>query len=126
MEENTMRKSVKIISALLVAVMLVIAIAPCALATVDTGIITDIDTKGKGRAEGSEGVITIAGNVVKWIRTLAAIAAVVIISILGIKYMIGSTEERAEYKKSFMPLIIGIVVVVAAAQIATMIFGALK
>lgn len=121
-----MRKSVKIISALLVAVMLVIAIAPCALATVDTSIITDIDTKGKGKAEGSEGVITIAGNVVKWIRTLAAIAAVVIISILGIKYMIGSTEERAEYKKSFMPLIIGIVVVVAAAQIATMIFGALK
>ena len=40
--------------------------------------------------------------------------------------MIGSTEERAEYKKSFMPLIIGIIVVVAAAQIATMIFGALK
>ena len=118
-----MKKSVKIISALLVAIMLIITIAPYALATVDTGIITDIDQKGKGRAEGSEGVIAIAGNVVKWIRTLAAIAAVIIISILGIKYMIGSTEERAEYKKSFMPLIIGIVVVVAAAQIATMIFS---
>ena len=121
-----MKKSVKIISALLVAIMLIITIAPYALATVDTGIITDKKKKGKGRAEGSEGVIAIAGNVVKWIRTLAAIAAVIIISILGIKYMIGSTEERAEYKKSFMPLIIGIVVVVAAAQIATMIFGALK
>ena len=121
-----MKKSVKIISALLVAIMLIITIAPYALATVDTGIITDIDQKGKGRAEGSEGVIAIAGNVVKWIRTLAAIAAVVIISVLGIKYMIGSAEEKAEYKKSFIPLIIGILVVVAAAQIATMIFGAVN
>ena len=44
-----MKKSVKIISALLVAIMLIITIAPYALATVDTGIITDIDQKGKGR-----------------------------------------------------------------------------
>lgn len=122
-----MKKSVKIISALLIAIMLIVAIAPCVSATSDaSGIIGEIDKGGKGKAEGSDGVIKIAGNVVKWIRTLAVIAAVIIISILGIKYMIGSTEERAEYKKSFMPLIIGIVVVVAAAQIATMIFGALK
>ena len=121
-----MKKSVKIISALLIAIMLIVAIAPCVSATVDTGIISTIDNAGRGKAEGSDGVIKIAGNVIKWIRTLAVIAAVIIISILGIKYMIGSTEERAEYKKSFMPLIIGIVVVVAAAQIATMIFGALK
>lgn len=122
-----MKKSVKIISALLVAIMLIITIAPYALATSDAStIISTIDKDGQKTAQGSDGVIKIAGNVVSWIRTLAAIAAVVIISILGIKYMIGSTEERAEYKKSFMPLIIGIVVVVAAAQIATMIFGALK
>lgn len=121
-----MKKSVKIISALLVAIMLIITIAPYALAADSSSIISKIDTEGKKPVSDAEGVIKIAGNVVAWIRTLAAIAAVVIISILGIKYMIGSTEERAEYKKSFMPLIIGIVVVVAAAQIATMIFGALN
>lgn len=122
-----MKKSVKIISALLIAIMLIVAIAPCVSATSDAStIISTIDKDGQKTAQGSDGVIKIAGNVVSWIRTLAAIAAVIIISILGIKYMIGSTEERAEYKKSFMPLIIGIVVVVAAAQIATMIFGALK
>lgn len=120
-----MKKSVKIISALLLVVMLIMTIAPYTLA-VDTGIITEIDNAGKGKAEGSDGVIKIAGNIVKWIRTIAVIAAVVIISVLGIKYMIGSTEEKAEYKKSFIPLIVGIVVVVAAAQISTMIFGALS
>ena len=56
-----------------------------------------------------------------WI--MFGMVAVVIISILGIKYMMGSTEERAEYKKSFIPLIVGIIVVVAAASIATAMFS---
>ena len=42
---------------------------------------------------------------------------------LGIKYMLGSVEEKAEYKKSFMPLIVGVVVVTLALQIAAMIFS---
>lgn len=64
---------------------------------------------------------TTAANLLGLIRNSTVIASVVIISILGLKYMIGSTEERAEYKKSFMPLIIGIVVVLGASQMATMI-----
>ena len=43
--------------------------------------------------------------------------------ILGIKYMMGSVEEKADYKKSLVPLIVGIIVVMAATQIMTMIFG---
>lgn len=62
-------------------------------------------------------------KIIKVFRNIAAVAAVVIISILGLKYMIGSTEERAEYKKSFIPLIVGIVVVVGAAQLATLFFS---
>lgn len=42
---------------------------------------------------------------------------------LGVKYMLGSVEEKAEYKKSFVPLIVGAVVVMAATQIATMLFS---
>lgn len=37
--------------------------------------------------------------------------------------MLGSVEEKADYKKSFIPLIIGIILVVAAASIATFIFN---
>ena len=57
------------------------------------------------------------------IRNIAIIAAVLIISILGVKYMIGSVEEKASYKKAFMPLIVGSILVVSAAQIATMLFS---
>ena len=48
---------------------------------------------------------------------------IIILMILGVKFMLGSVEEKAEYKKSFMPLIIGIVLVVAATSIASFIFG---
>ena len=57
------------------------------------------------------------------IRNIAVIAGVLLIAVLGVKYMLGSVEEKAEYKKSFMPLIVGAVVVMAATQIATMIFS---
>ncbi len=40
--------------------------------------------------------------------------------------MLGSAEEKADYKKSLIPLVVGIVVVMAATQIMTMIFSFLE
>ena len=118
-----MNKTIKIISTLLIAVVLIATLSQVCLATDYITIIEDVNTKGQGTATNIDGVKNVAGNVIKLIRNVAAIAAVVIISILGIKYMIGSTEERAEYKKSFIPLIVGIVVVLAASSIASLIFS---
>lgn len=64
-----------------------------------------------------------AGKILAYIRNIAVIAGVIIITILGVKYMTGSLEEKAEYKKSFIPLIVGIIVIVAATAIATTIFS---
>lgn len=118
-----MNKTVKIISTILLAVLLITTVSQAVLATDYAGIIDTVDQSGKGPSDDIEGIKGVAGRVVKAIRNIAAIVAVVIISILGIKYMIGSTQERADYKKSFIPLIVGVIVVVAAAQIATMIFS---
>lgn len=41
------------------------------------------------------------------IVTVGVVISVVMFMILGIKYMIGSVEERAEYKKTMIPMIIG-------------------
>lgn len=56
------------------------------------------------------------------IRNVAVIAAVAVIMFVGIKYIMGSVEEKAEYKKTFMPLIIGILLVVGATTIAGWLF----
>ena len=39
------------------------------------------------------------------------------------KYMLGSVEEKADYKKSFIPLIIGVTIVFAATSIANLLLG---
>lgn len=59
----------------------------------------------------------IAGKVLGLIRNITVIASVVIISIFGLKFMYGSMEQRAEYKKSFMPLIVGLLIVGSASTI---------
>ena len=116
-----MKKTSKIVSIMLVALMLV-AISTTCFAEVIYG---DVNVTPSNAAD-TNALATKAGSIVATIRNVAAIAAVVIIAVLGIKYMLGSVEEKAEYKKSFMPLIIGIVVVLLATQIAAMIFGLAK
>ena len=46
-------------------------------------------------------------GIIKVITTVGSICSVVVLIILGIKYMTGSVEERAEYKKTMMPYLIG-------------------
>jgi len=58
------------------------------------------------------------------VRTVGTIAAIITLIILGIKYMMGSAEEKAEYKKTLMPYIIGAVLVLAAVNIVTWVFNA--
>ena len=56
------------------------------------------------------------------VQTVGVILAVIILAILGIKYMMGSAEEKAEYKKTFIPYIVGAVLVGLAPTIAGFIF----
>ena len=111
-----MKKSVKIISILMMAVLLITISTSCFAATVGNVTIPD------GTPADTATIAQKAANIVATIRNIAAIAAVIIVAILGVKYMLGSVEEKAEYKKSFVPLIVGIVVVVLALQIADIIF----
>ena len=113
-----MKKTVKILSMLLIVMITVFAFSNFSFA--DEVKIGDITPEYKGS---TSGMLGIAKNVTGLIRNVAIIASVIIIMVLGVKYMIGSVEEKAEYKKSFMPLIIGIILVVAATTIASFIFN---
>ena len=113
-----MKKTVKVLTVLLLAIIL-ITFATNVLAA--DGPIKPSDIKESYADAGD--LTTKAGQIMGMIRNIAAIAAVIIIMILGVKYMLGSVEEKADYKKSFIPLIIGIILVVAAASIATFIFN---
>lgn len=55
------------------------------------------------------------------IRNVAAISSVVLLAFCGMKIVFGSLEQRAEYKKSLMPLIIGSLVVLSATAIVSLV-----
>lgn len=118
-----MKKTMKILTVLLLAIVL-ITFTTNVFAAGTQVTPSQLETKiDYGSSTDTNDLMTKAGKIMGMIRNVAVIAAVIIIMVLGIKYMLGSVEEKAEYKKSFMPLIIGIILVVAATSIATFIFG---
>lgn len=120
-----MKNSLKLISTVVVIMIIALTFS----STVCKGFNADTVIDGVARnADSSEQNIAMsdftskAGKILAYIRNIAAIAGVLLVAFLGIKYMMGSLEEKAEYKKSFVPLIVGAIVVVAATTIAATIF----
>ena len=113
-----MKKSMKIVSVLMIALMIVMVATP--VLAVDPGKAID---GVKIQYGGNQDFSAKVGKIIGFLQWAGAIAGVLIITILGIKYMMGSLEEKAEYKKSMIPLIVGAVVLIAAPQIAKLIFS---
>ena len=72
------------------------------------------------------GISDIGGKVMGIVNTFGVVVAVVVLMVLGIKYMMGSAEEKAEYKKTMMPYVIGAVLIFAATTIANAIYNFAK
>ena len=51
-------------------------------------------------AEGTDNIMNVGGNIVSIVTTIGIIVAVVVLLVLGIKYMMGSASEKAEYKEN--------------------------
>lgn len=66
----------------------------------------------------------IVGNVLGFVQILGSAIAVIMIVVLGIKYMVGSVEEKAEYKKTMIPYAVGAICIFAASNIAKMVYDA--
>lgn len=63
----------------------------------------------------------IGNTIIGVVQIIGSIVSVAVLAILGIKYMIGSAEERAEYKKSMKPYIIGAIMVFSITNILVII-----
>lgn len=57
------------------------------------------------------------------VNIIGVIVSVIALIIIGIKYMIGSTEEKASYKQELMPYLIGAVFVFSSTTIANVIYN---
>ncbi len=63
------------------------------------------------------------GNIIVWVvRTVGTAISVLMLIIIGIKYIMGSVEEKAEYKQTMWPYVVGAILIFAGASITNMIY----
>lgn len=119
-----MKKTVRIISTILLTIMLVTSIAGVVFAAPDIDkTIGDIDG---AKAGDTTKVTTIGGKIINIIQVVGIVVAIAVVLIIGINYMTGSVEQKAEYKKVMIPYIIGAVLLVAGTSIVKVIFNTIN
>lgn len=112
------KKTIKIITILSIIMCIIMAVTPVfAEITPDQIQPVDGDTNG---------ILTISGKVVGFIRNVGIAASVIILMIIGFKYLTGSVEEKADYKKSLMPYVVGAIVLFGASSIAGFVVNFMK
>ncbi len=76
-----------------------------------------------GTTSGTSEIQEAGNQVVQIVSTIGSILSVIVIIVLGIKYMTGSVEEKAEYKKTLIPYIIGAAFIFSASTIASIVYN---
>ena len=110
------KKMLKIVNICLIA-MVIISTASTAVFALEPG-----NLKAKSDVPGGTQIESVGSSVVGILQTVGIVLSVVILIVLGIKYMMGSAEEKAEYKKTMMPYIIGAALIFAASALAQVVF----
>lgn len=103
-------------------IILLILSTTCASYASVTDPITDPNYYRPNSNVNNEKVATIGRNLVAGIRTIGVVIAVVGLMIIGFKYMFASVEERANYKETMIPYIIGMVMLFAITTILQIIY----
>ena len=88
--------------------------------------LTPLEITPSENPNGGDKIVSAGQNILGIISVVAMVISVIVLMILGIKYMIGSAEQKAEYKKSFIPYIVGAILVFGASGIANIVFNATK
>lgn len=114
-----MNKTIKIITALVLVVMMMFAFSNIVMADEVGGVDISVDRTTVDTGKMGE----MAGKVIGLIQVASIVLATVLIAVFGFKFIMGSANEKADYQKSFIPLIVGLVVVFAATSIAKMIMS---
>ena len=114
-----MNKTIKAISVLLIAAMMLFTISTTVFAVDPNGIISNMNNVNN---VDTNSISTIGGQIANILSTIGIIVGVIVLLVLGIKYMMGSAEEKAEYKKTFIPYLIGAILLFGASAFATQLY----
>lgn len=72
--------------------------------------------------EPSQKYQSILGSLLGYINVIGIVISVIVLVVIGIKYMLGSVEEKAEYKKTMMGYLIGALLLFMTTTIANILY----
>jgi len=84
---------------------------------IDPSTLSGMSVSGTGQ------IATLGNQAITIMSVVGSVVAVIVLIVLGLKYMMGSTEEKAEYKKTLMPYVIGATFIFAASAIAGVVYN---
>lgn len=70
---------------------------------------------------GGDTIIKMVQPIINTISVIGIVVAVITLIVIGIKYITGSVSEKADYKKTMIPYVIGVVMLVGITQILRII-----
>ena len=108
-------KSIKIITSIIISILIISLTATVfALKPSEVEIDGQLNDGGEMKVFGEKalGIIQVVGIV----------GSVIILMLAGIKYMTGSVEEKADYKKAVLPYVVGAMLLFSATTIANTVY----
>ncbi len=114
-------RNTKLIIALIVFAIILLLFIP--IVNADNGGDFNPDTYSPSRLTGddTDKAVSIVAPIFGAIRIIGIAISIIMLIYLGIRYMVGSVEERAEYKKTMIPMIIGMIFLFATSTIVGII-----
>ena len=100
--------------------MLVTSIAGTVLAVDPNTVLNGLN--GNGNVQIND-LTKVGNNIVTIIQVVGIVIAVIVLLVIGIKYMMGSASEKAEYKKTMIPYIVGAVLIFAGTSLVRVIYS---
>lgn len=91
---------------------------------VATGVINPDEYRPNAINEGDiKPAVKMGSSIINTIGVIGVIASVVALILMGLKYMMGSVSEKAEYKKTMIPYLVGVLIFFAITQFLVVIFN---
>ena len=82
-----------------------------------------IQTKKNGPKAEDAKLNEIGNRIIGPIQVIGSLVSVIAIIIIGIRYMLGSVEEKAQYKETLGPYLLGAVFVFAITNILAIVYN---
>lgn len=109
-------KIAKITATILLVVMMLVMVSTSVFADWNVSVTSNTSAQGTGT------VTNIGGSVVGIVQVVGYVVAVVMLVIIGIKYITSSPEGKAEVKKTALYYVLGAALIAGAVTVAGVIF----